>query len=385
MSARPGRAGVIVGALVVGYLGAVALGAYVVGGAVIDAMRAQQTADVVATLPGQEMVLATVAQERALATVIDQACAPAAPDCVAADQARMALLNGTPELDQNGEPVVSDDGEISLTAPSALHQTVTALDQRDEGLAGLDVEMLDAQVRDAIEHTAGDRAVINQVHDTVETSPGQAVEAYDQYLQNATGVSQSVADAVDGELRAHLETQQLLSELLLANVQERPLVALSLGAFEVGQPRDLESAAAQVAAMDEQVAEAQDALDRTSSDQQVPPIDGDLAQVRSAVLSGELNGLTPVQAQGFTSESATWGEEVRQVRDAIRAETLELAGDQASTATNRALLTGGIAVAVLVLALVAVIVVSVLLLRRRRTPTPPPAAWTQPAVPAAQR
>ncbi|WP_454859499.1 hypothetical protein [Promicromonospora soli] len=382
MPARSGRAGVIVGTLIVGYLGAIALGSYVVGGAVIDAMRAQQTADVVATLPGQEIVLATVAQERALATVIDQACAPATPDCAAA---RMALLNGVPERDQNGEPVVGDDGEVTFAAPSALQQTVTALDRRDQGLAGLDVEMLDAPVRDAIERTAGDRAAIDQVHDAIETSPGQAVEAYDQYLQNATGVSTALAEATDGELRARLEAQRLLTELTLANPQERTLVVLSLGTFAVGLPGNLEPAAAEVTAIDEQVAEAQAALGRTGSDQQIPPIDGDLAQIRSAVLSGELDGLTPAQAQGFPSASAAWGEQVRQVRDAVRTETLELAGNQASAATNRALLTGGITVTVLVLALVAVIVVSVLLLRRRRTPTPPPSAWSQPAVSVAQR
>ena len=382
MSARSGRAGVIVGTLVVAYLGAITLGAYVVGGAVIDAMRAQQTADVVATLPHQEIVQTTVAQERALATVIDQACAPATPDCTAA---RMALLNGVPELDQNGEPVVSNDGEVSFAAPSALQQTVTALDQRDRRLAGLDVEMLDAPVRDAIERTAGDRAAIDKVHDAIETSPGQAVEAYDQYLQNATGINTSLAEATDGELRARLEAQTLLTELTLANPQERTLVALSLGTFERGLPNDLEPAAAEIAAMDEQIAEAQAALGRTSSDRQVPPIDGDLAQIRSAILSGELDGLTPAQAQVFPSASATWGEELRQARDAVRAETLELAGNQANVATNRALLTGGITVTVLVLALVAVIVVSVLLLRRRRTPTPPPSAWNQPAVPAMQQ
>jgi len=382
MSARSGRAGVIVGTLVVAYLGAIALGAYVFGGAVIDAMRAQQTADVVATLPHQEIVQTTVAQERALATVIDQACAPATPDCTAA---RMALLNGVPELDQNGEPVVSNDGEVSFAAPSALQQTVTALDQRDRRLAGLDVEMLDAPVRDAIERTAGDRAAIDKVHDAIETSPGQAVEAYDQYLQNATGINTSLAEATDGELRARLEAQTLLTELTLANPQERTLVALSLGTFERGLPNDLEPAAAEIAAMDEQIAEAQAALGRTSSDRQVPPIDGDLAQIRSAILSGELDGLTPAQAQVFPSASATWGEELRQARDAVRAETLELAGNQANVATNRALLTGGITVTVLVLALVAVIVVSVLLLRRRRTPTPPPSAWNQPAVPAMQQ
>lgn len=382
MSARSGRAGVIVGTLVVAYLGAITLGAYVVGGAVIDAMRAQQTADVVATLPHQEIVQTTVAQERALATVIDQACAPATPDCTAA---RMALLNGVPELDQNGEPVVSNDGEVSFAAPSALQQTVTALDQRDRRLAGLDVGMLDAPVRDAIERTAGDRAAIDKVHDAIETSPGQAVEAYDQYLQNATGINTSLAEATDGELRARLEAQTLLTELTLANPQERTLVALSLGTFERGLPNDLEPAAAEIAAMDEQIAEAQAALGRTSSDRQVPPIDGDLAQIRSAILSGELDGLTPAQAQVFPSASATWGEELRQARDAVRAETLELAGNQANVATNRALLTGGITVTVLVLALVAVIVVSVLLLRRRRTPTPPPSAWNQPAVPAMQQ
>jgi hypothetical protein len=366
----------------VAYLGAITLGAYVVGGAVIDAMRAQQTADVVATLPHQEIVQTTVAQERALATVIDQACAPATPDCTAA---RMALLNGVPELDQNGEPVVSNDGEVSFAAPSALQQTVTALDQRDRRLAGLDVGMLDAPVRDAIERTAGDRAAIDKVHDAIETSPGQAVEAFDQYLQNATGISTSLAEATDGELHARLEAQRLLTELTLANPQERTLVALSLGTFERGLPNDLEPAAAEIAAMDEQIAEAQAALGRTSSDRQVPPIDGDLAQIRSAILSGELDGLTPAQAQVFPSASATWGEELRQARDAVRAETLELAGNQANVATNRALLTGGITVTVLVLALVAVIVVSVLLLRRRRTPTPPPSAWNQPAVPAMQQ
>ncbi len=384
MSARSGRgrgwAGVVVGALFVGYLGLFTLGAYVFGGAVIDAMRAQQTADLMATLPHQEMVMATVAQERALATVVGRSCASANPGCAAADQARTALLDGVPELDQDGEPVVAD-GKAVFAQPSALQQTVMALDQRDQALAALDVEMLDPQVLDAIELMAGDRPAIDQLHDTVETAPEQAVEAYDQYLQNAAGVSESLAEASDGELRGRLDAQRLLTDLMLASLQERPLVALSLGAFEVGQPGYLEPAVAQVAVVDGQLVEAQEALEQIGWDQQVPPVDGDLAAVRSAVTSGDLDGLTPAQAQAFTAGSASWGEELRPIRDAVRTEALELAGDRAGAATNQALLTGGITGVVLILGLGAVVIIAVLLLHRRRTPPAPLEPW-QPQEPA---
>ena len=382
---RRGAAGGIVAALVVGYLGMIVLGSYVFGGAVVDAMRTQQTADVVANLPHQEVLMASVAHERAYATVVDRACAPNRPDCEAANQARTALLDGVPELDKAGRPVVDDDGSVSFAHESAVQLTGAALDRRDQAIGALDVGMLDAQVRDTIELTLADRAAVDQVHSTVESSAGQAIKAYDMYLQDSARLNESLAETTDGELRAHLEAQLLLAELALAVLQERPLVSLSLGAFEFGQPGYLEPAVAQVTAVDEQVATAQDALGRAGSAQQVPAIDGELTKVRSAVLSGELAAVTPAQAQGFASASAAWFGELRTAQDALRLETIELAQDQANAATNRALLTGAVTAGVLVLGLAAVITVSVLLLRRRPTPTPPPAGWKQPVVPAVQR
>jgi hypothetical protein len=381
---RRAAAGVVVGALGVGYLGMIVLGSYVFGGAVIDAMRAQQTADLVATLPHQELVMVTVAQERALAAVVEGACAPANPDCPTAVQARTALLEGIPELDQDGVPVVGDDGETSFAQPSAVQQTLTRLDERDQALGALDVEMLDQRVRDAVELTLGDRAAVDQFHDTVEDAPAQAIEAHDRYLRNAAGLSESLVAATDGQLRARIEAQRLVNELILATFQERTAVALSLGASQTGQPGYLEPAAAQVAVVNEQVAAAQDALGRSGSDQQVPPVNGDLAAVRSAVLSGDPGALTPAQAQGFAAASAAWTEELRPVRDAVRVETLEVADDRASAASNRALVTGAVTGVVLILGLAAVIVGSVPLLRRRRTP-PAPLAWQQAHDPAVSR
>jgi hypothetical protein len=372
MPARSGWDGAVVAALVVGCLGMIAVGAYVVGGAVIDAMRTQQTADVVATLPNQEIVMVAVAQERALADVVDRGCMPKNRDCALAGEARSVLLDGVPELDQDGEPVVDGDGNVSYAQQSAVQGTVAALDQRDESFGALDAGMLDPQVVDAIELTLGDRAAVDRLHDTVEDSPGQAPEAYDQYLRDAAGLGESLVEVTDDELRAHLEAQQLLTGLAVVAAQERPAVSLSLGAFDVGHPGYLEPAAAQVTVVDEQVAAAEDALARSGSDQRVPPIDGDLALVRSAVRSGELGTLTDGQAQGFASESATWFNAVRQVQDALRHETIELSQDQADRATNRALLTVAVTGGVLLVGLIAVIVSSVLVFRRRRTPPPPP-------------
>lgn len=381
--ARPRRNVGVVVALLVGYLGAVTLGAYVFGGSVIDAMRAQQTADVAAALPEQELLTLLVAQERSLATVVHRSCAPNL-DCALAAEAQTALLDGVPELDQDGEPVVGTDGNVVFAQPAAVQQTATALARRDQIIGAIDIGMLDARVRNAVVAALGSGAAVEQVHRTVEASPGDAVEAYNKYLQDAAGPSESLAAVTDGELGARLEAQRLQHELLIANLYERPLVGIALSASDAGQPGQLEPAAAQVAAVDEQVAEAKTALDRTTSAQRLPAIDGDLAVVRSAVRSGALSTLTPAQTQGFVSESAAWFEEMRLVRDAFRAETLELADEQATVAIDRALLTGAIIAGVLIVGLIAVIVGSVLLLRRRRTPPTAPVVL-EPSAPAALR
>lgn len=381
--ARPMRNVGVVVALLVGYLGMVTLGAYFFGGSVIDAMRAQQTADVAAVLPEQELVTLLVAQERSLATVVHRSCAPNL-DCALAVEAQTALLDGVPELDQRGELVVGTDGNVAFAQPAAVQQTVTALARRDQMISAIDIGMLDARVRNAIVAALGSSAAVEQVHRTVEASPGEAVEAYNRYLQDAAGPSESLAAVTDGELGARLEAQRLQHELLIANLYERPLVGIALSASDAGQPGQLEPAAAQVAAVDEQVAAAETALDRTTSVQQVPAIDGDLAVVRSAVRSGALNTLTQAQTQGFVSESAAWFEEMRSVRDALRAETLELANEQATVAIDRALLTGAIIAGILIAGLIAVIVGSVLLLRRRRTP-PTASAVLEPSAPAVLR
>lgn len=280
--------------------------------------------------------------------------------------------------------MISADGNVAFARTAAVQQTITALDRRDQAIGVIDVSMLDAQVRDAIGHALGSRALVEQIHRTVEESPGDAVEAYNRYLQDAAGPSKSLAAVTDGELGARLEAQRLQHELLIAGIYEQPLVSIALGASDAGQPGQVEPAAAQVAALDEQFAEAETALDRTTSDQQLPALDGDLAVVRSAVRSDALDTLTQAQAQGFAPGSSSWFEEMRSVRDAFHAETLELASEQATVATNRALLTGAVTGAVLIVGLIAVIVGSVLLLRRRSTPPTPPVVL-EPSAPAALR
>lgn len=365
MGDRPSRPGIVVAGLVVGYLGLVVAGSYVGGSAVIEAMRAQQTADVLAALPLQEDAAFTVAQEQTLAGIMEIGCAAEIPDCPSAAQARAALLD--------------------LGSRSAVQQTTAVLDRRDQALTALDDSMLDPEVRDAIAATRADRAAVEEVHRTIGEAPGPAVEAYDRYLQGASGLSASLAAASDDELRSRIQAQQLLGELALAVFLERPVVGLALGGGAVDGTPGTERAAAHVAAVDAQVAAAQEAIDRAGSGEQVPPFDVGAAAARAAVRTGEPAALTPAQAQeqsrAYLMGSVAWLESVPEVRDALRAATIDLAQDRATGQTNRALVTWGVVAVVLLAGLVAVIVVSVLVFRR---PTAPPAHLPAPGTSSEQ-
>nr|BFF19914.1 hypothetical protein GCM10025730_34350 [Promicromonospora thailandica] len=235
MFRRLGVRGKVLATLVTPAVVLVIAAAYIIGLSVADAMRAQQTADLVAALEYQDQAGTAFAQERAynIVAMID--------DSESGTGARLALLQGTPELDENGQPVTKD-GQPVWAAPAAQAQTITALDARDEELLNIDISMLDQRVKDAVAQTIEDRAAITDVQKKV--SEGRltervATDAYGTYIDGALEVMDAIADtSEDRDLGTRLEAYFAIDQLMLTNTYERPVVGLALGIFN-GYPAEI--------------------------------------------------------------------------------------------------------------------------------------------------
>ena len=121
MFRRLGVRGKVLATLVTPAVVLVIAAAYIIGLSVADAMRAQQTADLVAALEYQDQAGTAFAQERAynIVAMIDSSAT--------GDQARVALLRGTPKLGEDGKQVMDKDGNPVWAAPAAQAQTITAV------------------------------------------------------------------------------------------------------------------------------------------------------------------------------------------------------------------------------------------------------------------
>lgn len=360
MFRRLGVRGKVLATLVTPAIVLVIAAAYIIGLSVVDAMRAQQTSDLVAALEYQDAAGTTFAQERSLNIVamIDNS--------TAGEQARMALLQGTPELDDKGEPVVKD-GATVWAAPAAQAQTITALDERDEALLDIDISMLDQRVKTAVAETIEDRAAITDVQKKVAAgrlTEQAATEAYGGYIDGALEVMDAIADtSEDRQLGTRLEAYHSMDQLMLTNTYERPIVALTLGIYDQhpqgeAASRSLALRAADLVNLgDREWDETQDLYDRIPGDYQVPGMDGIYGNVRDQVARGNLK---PVEKQGeaFIQESAKWVDEARIVRDAVREDASAFAQERADVAANRAYLTGGIAIAALGFSIITALVIA---------------------------
>ncbi|GAA2242729.1 hypothetical protein GCM10010413_51790 [Promicromonospora sukumoe] len=361
MFRRLGVRGKVLATLVTPAIVLVIAAAYIIGLSVVDAMRAQQTSDLVAALEYQDAAGTTFAQERSLNIVamID--------DGDYGTAARRALLQGTPELDEAGKPVMDDDGNPVWAAPAAQAQTITALDQRDEALLDIDISMLDQRVKDAVAQTIEDRAAITEVQKKVAAgrlTEQVATEAYGTYIDGALEVMDAIADtSEDRELGTRLEAYFQMDELMLTNTYERPVVAMTLRIAATHPDPDAARTMALRSAdlvnlADREWDATQDLFDRIPGEYQVPGMDGVYGTVRGYVARGDLNSIQPAQAEVFTDESAAWVEEGRIVRDAVRMDSSGYAQEQADIAANRAYLTGGVAIAALGFSIITALVIA---------------------------
>lgn len=364
MFRRLGVRGKVLATLVTPAVVLVIAAAYIIGLSVADAMRAQQTADLVAALEYQDEAGTAFAQERAynIVAMID--------DSESGNGARLALLQGTPEIGEDGKQVTDQDGNPVWAAPAAQAQTITALDARDDELLDIDISMLDQRVKDAVTRTIEDRAAITDVQKKVaegRLTEQVATDAYGTYIDGALEVMDAIADtSEDRDLGTRLEAYHAIDQLMLTNTYERPIVSLALGIFNA-YPDDQAEAASRTLALraadlvnlgDREWDSTQDLFDRIPGDYQVPGMDGVYGTVRGYMARGDLASIQPAQVEAFQGESAKWVEESRIVRDAVREDTAAFAQERADVAANRAYLTGGVAIAALGFSVIMALVIA---------------------------
>ncbi|MDR7383499.1 ATP-binding protein [Promicromonospora iranensis] len=363
MFRRLGVRGKVLATLVTPAIVLVIAAAYIIGLSVVDAMRAQQTSDLVAALKYQDVAGTTFAQERAynIVAMVD--------DGPSGDQARVALLQGMPEMEEDGvTQATNEDGTPKWAAPAAQAQTIKALDERDEALLDIDISMLDQRVKNAVAQTIEDRAAITDVQEQVAAgrlTEQRATRAYGGYIDGALEVMDAIADtSEDRELGTRLEAYHSMDQLMLTNTYERPVVSLALGIFTQHEQGEAASrtmalrAADLVNLGDRQWNETQDLYDRIPGDYQAPVMDGVYGTVRGYVARGDLASIQPAQIEAFANESTKWVEEGRIVRDAVREDAAAFAQEQADVAANRAYLTGGIAIAALGFSIITALVIA---------------------------
>ncbi|GAA4692043.1 Signal transduction histidine kinase [Promicromonospora umidemergens] len=363
MFRRLGVRGKVLATLVTPAIVLVIAAAYIIGLSVVDAMRAQQTSDLVAALEYQDAAGTTFAQERAynIVAMID--------DTERGVAARTALLQGVPAMEDDGVTQAKNkDGSPKWAADAAQAQTIKALDERDDALLDIDISMLDQRVKTAVAETIEDRAAITDVQKKVadgRLTEQAATEAYGGYIDGALEVMDAIADtSEDRELGIRLEAYHSMDQLMLTSTYERPVVALALGIF-FNHPQGEEAArtmslrgADLVNLGDRQWDETQDLYDRIPGDYQAPVMDGVYGTVRGSVARGDLSAIQPAQVAAFEGESTKWVEEGRIVRDAVREDASEFAQEQADVAANRAYLTGGIAIAALGFSIITALVIA---------------------------
>ncbi|GAB4084760.1 hypothetical protein GCM10028784_13900 [Myceligenerans cantabricum] len=301
-----------------------ATGAYLVSDAAADAAAAEQTSELVSALEHGDEVLAALASEQALAVSASRAC-------------------------DAGEPCIA----TVTTTSSAQQRTRTALAVRDQAFESLETGLLDERVPEAIDQTLYDRKEIWTVQEKAAAgtlAEQQVTKAFAVFLDDATEVAEEVVrTGHDRELTDLVEAYQRTNELLLTNTYERALfgnvlaavAATSAGPHDTVVLRVIE----QINLADFQYVAAQEALDRIPADYSLRPMDGSFGTVRTLVASGTTEGWSPALGRSFTNESAAWHADTTFVRDAVRADAVDLAAGRAEAAHDRvvatAVATGG--------------------------------------------
>jgi signal transduction histidine kinase len=286
------------------------------------ARTADQTAELVASLAAQDSAGSAFAAERSL---------------------NIAAALGIPGAQES--------------LASAFEQTDKALATRDDALAAVDTDALDVRVRRAISATRADRQQIRRLQEQIldGTIPeSEATKQYNEYIENALTVARELGGTTqDSTLSLHLDAYVAMDETMLDVVYERPIVGAVLAGAMTGQV-DQSSVLRTVTTIDatnRQFEATKAQLDRLPGGHRLPPLDGDLATVRTALGQMDVAALDPAAAGQWNQATQDWVAASQPIRDGVRDETASYAQWLADEARTSAIVTAGAAFGVLALSI----------------------------------
>ncbi|ACZ29210.1 histidine kinase [Xylanimonas cellulosilytica DSM 15894] len=286
------------------------------------ARTADQTAELVASLAAQDAAGSAVAAERSL---------------------NIAAAMGIPGAKESLE--------------AAFEETGKALTARDEALAAVNTDALDVRVRRAISATRADLQQIGRLQEQIldGTIPEtEATRQYNEYIENALAVAHELAGTTeDSTLSLHLDAYVAMDETMLAVVYERPIVGGVLAGAMTGQV-DQGSVLRTVTTIDatnRQFEATKGKLDRLPGGHRLPPLDGALGTVRTALGQMDVAGLDPAAAGQWNQLTQDWVAESQPVRDGVRDGTAAYSQWLADEARISALTTAGGAFGILALSI----------------------------------
>lgn len=363
----------IFGVLVVPVLVIGAGGAYVVLGEAERAQIARQTSEMVAAMERQDEVLAALARERALVIAAAGPCRGRSGSCPA-KEAETELLRGVPRFDDDGEPVTRN-GEPVYAVPSAQERTQNAIDARDTAFDALWIGRLDPQVRETIDQARFTTAPVTEVQEKVARSrvaTTQVTNAYDMFLAEGLAIGEEfLRFTSDRDVALRVEAYLRANEVLLIHDQERALIDRALREVHSPDSAALTDRAREAIQRGNELRElAVAASSRAGLADRLPPFDGAMGTVRELIVTNRTaDGIGVATASEYADEARTWDGQAVAVRDALRADAVDLAAAHARDARSSVSVAAG-TTAVGVLAVIVVGVAATLRgFRPRAAPT----------------
>ncbi|WP_402469972.1 sensor histidine kinase [Isoptericola aurantiacus] len=325
---------------------------YISWGALQDADRASQTADVIDSLDLQDRAGTAVATERGVA---------------------MLALNDSESV-----------GEDQLVA--AQEASDEAVDARNEALRALDTDELSTSVRDAIEATLDDRRELDELQRQVlsgQISETSATQRYTEIIERALDVPRALsASSNESGLAERLNAYIAMDEVMLANTYERPLVALGLANAAGAQQQDEDNPDYNAQLMQRMVValketnefrvSAQEQIDRLGMDYTLPAYSEELQDLRFQLEYLNFSQVNPADAAQWAELSQGWIDDMQPVRNDVRLDTVTYSRDLSDDARLQAVGTVASAFGIVLLSLVFALVIArriVTPLRRLTTAT----------------
>ncbi|WP_277213472.1 sensor histidine kinase [Isoptericola croceus] len=307
---------------------------YISWGALQAAIQADQTSGLVDSLELQDRAGTAMARERALS---------------------VAVLN---DVEGARDQLVE-----------AQEQTDEAVDARNAALSALDTDLLSTNVRDAINSTIEDRRIVDDLQTDViagQITEASAVAQYGELIERALDVPRALSAAsTDSALAEHLNAYVAMDSVMLANTDERPIVALGLAdaarAAAGDGERNGDLMGRMVTALnttDELRAAAQGRVDQLGLDLQLPEYSDELQQLRFQLQFLNFSGINQRDAAAWAELSQGWIDEMLPVRDEVRGATVGYAQDVSSTARTQAVGTLAATFGIVLLSLVIALVIA---------------------------